>query len=295
MKSGIRKSIIDAFYLMLDKKVSMQQIRNLKGKIKTALKQKNKNYFKEIKAILVVLDKEIKSKQSLTTISIDEGTKQRLKSILYPKKQSKKKALGGFEVPGTIEQQQSENQKTKIVKSTNIRNKVFNIIKFTGDFKPVIGNPSNPFVFMIYGSPGSGKSSFSLMLSKYLSKHHNFSVLYWATEEGISYTIQEKLERFNAYDDNLYIADEKPNNFSNYDVFVIDSITHANITFEEIQYIEKTNPKLSIIFVLHATKDGKYRGFTTWEHWADTVLRAEKGTIYTQKNRFGANGEMKIY
>lgn len=140
--------------------------------------------------------------------------------------QSELNGLGsiiGHEVQDDIEEDwldeitQTDSKKKNIinkdfVKSSDLKGIYFDTLEFDNEWLELIGEPSNPFYFMIFGSPGSGKSSMSLQFAKYLAAKQNLKVGYFAKEEGISKTIQEKLDRFDAYDDNLFIIENLPEN-----------------------------------------------------------------------------------
>ncbi len=81
----------------------------------------------------------------------------------------------------------------------------------------------------------------------------------------------------------------------NYDVFIIDSVSDAHLTPEDIEAMQKQYPQLSLILIFHTTKDGQFRGLNTWEHWVQTVVEVKDGIATTGKNRFGAKGEINIF
>jgi len=116
-----------------------------------------------------------------------------------------------------------------IINSNELLNMDFDLMNFTGDFKNLIGNPSNPFHAMIYAKAGRGKSTLALLLSKYLSEQHNKKVLYVTKDEGLSYTFKEKIQRLNVYNENISISKELPEDISNFDVVVLDLMNDFQI------------------------------------------------------------------
>jgi len=151
---------------------------------------------------------------------------------------------------------------------------------------------------MIYGKGGSGKSSYAIQLATYLSKNLGKKVLYVADEEKVGYLLNEKLERFNAHNNNLDVVnsiDESINKFSDYDFVIFDSSTNIGLEPSEFEDFAKQNPKTSFISILQATKEGTFRGSNSWEHLVDVKIRFENGKSFTEKSRFGGNGVVEVW
>ena len=162
-------------------------------------------------------------------------------------------------------------------------------LEFTGQWKDLIGNPSKPFHIMIYGLPGSGKSTQSVNFVKYMAKEHDFKVLFLSKEEGVSSTIQEKFKRLNAFHPNIYISDDMPNNLSFFDLLVIDSVNEMNMSSDDIRKIQETYPNLSTWQIFKATKKGKFLGQSDFGHLCQAELVCEDCFCQAHKNRFGGN------
>lgn len=182
----------------------------------------------------------------------------------------------------------------KVVSSSDFVTASFVLLGFDGKWKKLIGNPQEPFKIMIYGGPGSGKSSLALQLSHYLAKNHNQKVLIVAKEEGFNYTLKEKLERLNISHPNLFIVDHLPNDLSAYKTVMLDSVNTLNISSEGVRAIYSKYPRTNFIQVFQTTKDGKFRGEKDYEHDVDSVLRTEAMVAYPEKNRFGGKDSVKI-
>jgi DNA replication protein DnaC len=181
-----------------------------------------------------------------------------------------------------------------IVSSQDLAKMNFKTLEFTGKYKDLIGNPTIPFQIMVYGLPGSGKSTLGINLAKYLADGHQMKVLYLAKEEGISGTSQEKFIRLNAVHPNIDITEKMPENLNNYDVLVIDSVNEMNMTPDNIRSILVNNPRLSTIQVFKATKEGKFLGQSDFAHLCQAEIRCFDGKAQAQKNRFGGNKEIVI-
>jgi len=148
-----------------------------------------------------------------------------------------------------------------------------------------------PFNMMIYGKGGSGKSSYAIQLATYLSKNLDKRVLYVADEEKVGYLLNEKLERFNAHNNNLDVVnsiDESINKFSDYYFVIFDSATNIGLLPENFENFVSQFPRTSFVAILQATKEGTFRGSNSWEHLFDVKIRFENGKSFTEKSwRFG--------
>jgi KaiC/GvpD/RAD55 family RecA-like ATPase len=131
------------------------------------------------------------------------------------------------------------------------------------EMRATIGDIEDAFVAIIYGHSGSGKTNFTVMLTKELS--HLGVVLYNSHEEGHSKTVQTLAHRhkLQEYDkkfrfldnegfDELFTRLKKKHSPK---IIVIDSIQYANWTIEQYKQMKETFKRKIFIFISHA--DGK--------------------------------------
>ncbi len=72
---------------------------------------------------------------------------------------------------------------------------------------------------------------------------------------------------------------------------MIDSVTDGNISPAQLK---AKNPHLSVIYLLHATKTGNYKGDSQYNHLSDIELKVSYGQVEVRKSRFGDKGKYPI-
>lgn len=192
-----------------------------------------------------------------------------------------------------------DSTSTGIMSSRDLRDYRYDQYDFEGKWYDLVGKPGKKFHMMVYGRPKQGKSYFCFDLAQYLS---NFGkVLYIAAEEGFSATLQKKLEDMGGDNDNLDFA-----NFRDYETIknalpghdyrfvVIDSVNYIRIEPEEIEELKANNPRMALITVQQATKDGKFRGSQQYAHNCDIIIEVIQGVAH-HTGRFAPPSEMPIF
>jgi hypothetical protein len=104
-----------------------------------------------------------------------------------------------------------------------------------------MGVPAEGFSAMVYGLPKSGKSTFCLGFAHHLAAHHG-NVLYCAVEEGIGYTLKEKIECLHAAHPRLFIAGQLPDTLEGFDFIFIDSVSKAGLDLDTLQEVREHSP-----------------------------------------------------
>lgn len=223
-----------------------------------------------------------------------EMTAQRKIEIqnLLQRKTSQLKAL---ERSGEIK----DRELTGIMNASDVLEYKYDLYNFTGKYGDFFGDPSKNFHIMIFGRPKSGKSIFTVQFSKYLASLGK--VLYIASEEGFSATLQQKIREFGMSNPNLDFANfrdfeqirETVIN-SDYNFVIIDSINFINLDPEDIQILKAENPAKAFITIQQATKSGQFRGSQQFAHNCDIVVEIVDGIAY-QQGRFAAPSEMAVF
>ena len=184
--------------------------------------------------------------------------------------------------------------------SSDLMNYQYNKYPFDGKWGDFVGQPSVNFHAMVYGRPKQGKSILSVQWAKYLSENFG-KVLYVASEEGFSVTLQKKVMEFAMDNNNLDFANfrdfEQIKNAVNkgkYKFVFIDSVNFIKITPEDVEDIKSENPSTAFITIQQATKNGNFRGSQEFAHNCDIVIRVEAG-MASQQGRFQEPTEMNVF
>ena len=187
-----------------------------------------------------------------------------------------------------------------IMSASDLMNFKYNKYDFGGKWGDFVGQPSINFHAMVYGRPKQGKSILSVQWAKYLSENFG-KVLYVASEEGFSVTLQKKVMEFAMDNPNLDFANfrdfEQIKNAVNrggYRFVFIDSVNYIRITPEDVEDIKAENPQTAFITIQQATKNGNFRGSQEFAHNCDMVIRVEAG-MASHQGRFQEPTEMAVF
>ena len=81
----------------------------------------------------------------------------------------------------------------RAISNKNVLAAQFETADFTGEYLASFGRPELRGVWLIWGDSSSGKTTFTLMLSKYLANFRR--VAYNSLEQGLSLSLQKAWER----------------------------------------------------------------------------------------------------
>jgi hypothetical protein len=268
--------------------ISMNGKLGMKEKAKQLLQQINKAmdkgkitdndpYIVEIHELKKNL-KSFTTNKSIKVLQIEQTTLNGLEGILGCACQN----LNGFD------------GKPAIMNSMDFANMQFDTLGFTGKWLELIGDPSSNFTAMVFGKPKMGKSYLCVDFAGYLARNHG-KVLYVAKEEGLDYTLQQKMNDKNVKHPNLFVASLLPNDLSPYDFIFFDSVTKLGLKPEDLHRLKAQYPSKSFIFIFQSTKDGKFRGENTFQHDVDAVIEVPEKGKAVQYGRFNQGGEIQIF
>jgi DNA repair protein RadA/Sms len=148
---------------------------------------------------------------------------------------------------------------------------------------------------VVWGCPGSGKSSLASVLAEELGRQ-DYKVLYVSAEENQHNVIQRfmRLElkspwvTFSFARDSVQLLQDLDNDEGGCDfsLLIIDSLSVMNLDLGRLSlWVDKRD--LSIITLSHATKDGKPQGSSRLLHDVDVVVEVASLEWSVTKNRFG--------
>ncbi len=181
-----------------------------------------------------------------------------------------------------------------VMNSMDFVNMEFETIGLKGKWFDLIGDPSRNFTAMVFGKPKMGKSYLCVEFAGYLARNHG-KVLYVAKEEGLDYTLQQKLNDKEVAHPNLFVGSVLPDDLSQYDFIFLDSVNKLGLGPEDLSRLKKSNPTKSFVFIFQTTKDGKFRGANTFQHDVDVVIEIPEKGKAAQMGRFNQGGEIAIF
>jgi hypothetical protein len=157
----------------------------------------------------------------------------------------------------------------------NVLDAKFETLPFEGEWRDAIGCPELTGSWFIYGPPKNGKTSFAMMLAKYMT---NFGrVFYNSIEEGLSKSVQLAYRRVAMQDvSGRIILEKEPVNrmierlekSRSPRIVFIDSIQFAELKFSEYRKLKETFPDKLFIYISHI--EGKQpEGATARRIWRD--------------------------
>lgn len=192
-----------------------------------------------------------------------------------------------------------DSKKNKLVKPTvmnslDFANMQFQTIGLQGKWNALIGDPSRNFTAMVFGKPKMGKSYLCIDFAGYLARNHG-KVMYVAKEEGLDYTLQQKLNDKDVAHPNLFVASVLPESLASYDFIFLDSVNKLGLNPEDLNRLKHANPTKSFVFVFQSTKGGHFRGANTFQHDVDIVIEVPEKGRAVQMGRFNQGGEIRIF
>ncbi len=245
-------------------------------------------YFSRLNELKKQLEKFVKT-PGVKSLSIEPAQLNGLMGILGEcgcmHDDPKTESLSGIEYGG---------RSPKIMNSMDFATLQFKTIGFKDKWKDFIGDPTPGFSMMVFAKPKMGKSYLCVDFAGYLARNHG-KVLYVAREEGLDYTLQQKLNDKAVKHANLYVSSYLPEDLAEYDFIILDSVNKLGLSPKDLEILRRKNPGKSFVFVFQTTKEGVFRGNNEFQHDVDVVVDIPEKGKAVQFGRFNQGGEMKIF
>jgi hypothetical protein len=177
------------------------------------------------------------------------------------------------------------------------------VIELEGEFENSFGRPEVGIPWIILAEVGSGKTTFTSMLIKYLSKFGK--VYYDSIEEGDGESLKLAwskvgmieaarrvllLDRENIEELILRLKKKRKPKF-----VVLDSIQHSDLTRQSYLELRNTFPTITFIFISHMDgrrPEGNLAKFIYQDSGVKILL---KGFVAFPKSRFGGNAPFIVW
>lgn len=134
------------------------------------------------------------------------------------------------------------------------------LVEFDGKWQKAFGNPELSGSWIVWGQSSNGKTSFCMMLAKYLCKFGK--VVYNSLEEGAGRTMQIALERANMREvaRRFQILEAEPieemiirlAKKKSANIVIIDSVQFMGLTYIDYKKLKRDFPRKLFIFISHA-------------------------------------------
>lgn len=155
---------------------------------------------------------------------------------------------------------------SRAISNKNVLAAQFETAEFTGAYLASFGRPELRGAWIIWGGSGSGKTTFTLMLCKYLAGFRR--VAYDSLEQGLSLSLQKAWERVGMAEagSNIILLNKEElpelrarlSKRKSPEIIVIDSLQYLDgFNVKTLKNLKNDYPDKLFIFICHADKSGK--------------------------------------
>ena len=149
----------------------------------------------------------------------------------------------------------TQKKRIRIMNIKTVKDRHYDTLDMGEYYNNLIGKIESNCSIFLYGTSGSGKSVFALLLADYFAQKHG-KVLYNSHEEAIKQSIRDRAINFNISANKLYIGDcidfedtiaKIRSNY--YRMVILDSVTYMQFTYEQLRTINEAFKKRKLIKV----------------------------------------------
>lgn len=192
----------------------------------------------------------------------------------------------------------------RAVSVTEILNKKFVDVPFSGKWEKAFGIPEMSGVWIIWGHSGNGKTSFAMQLAKVLTNFVTNKVAYVSMEEKARKTMQRAVyihnmeavkDKFVILTDSIDELIERLQFRRSPEVLFIDSFQYSGLTKRDYIRLKEMFPNKLFIYISHAEgkhPEGRAAKFVRYD--ADIKIRVE-GYKAMPVSRYGGGEPITIW
>lgn len=270
-------------------------LRSIEGRLKAAKIKSTDPYFEQIKRVMNSLKWFVQNATLENTLEIHQEALNGLNAVLGCADgcQCSNKRSGRYrDGLGTID------ESPQVMSVDQVKSRKYNTVNLAPKWRELLGDICLPTHFFVYGSGGSGKTSFTLLFTQHLA-NLGYKILYVAGEQFDTPPFTKLLNQLNiAAGENYKIVPKLETlNPADFDFVILDTKDSLEIDTQEFLGLKNQFNEQSFIVVSHGIKGGDFKGKEQWRNIVDVMIHGEHGVIRTgqDKNRWGGVGEMLIF
>lgn len=181
-----------------------------------------------------------------------------------------------------------------MISTADLANQKFDGITLPEPYGSLLGKIPMNTTGVIWGPKGSGKSTMAVAFAYVLANELGKGI-YCSSEEGPGPSMQNKIKRLEAEHEELMVTDfdglgdlKAAIQYSGSKFCVLDSASMGYVKLAEFEEFHDWCKKQGVIlfYILHANKEGRYKGNTMFVHMPDIEIKVSEGIAETEKNRF---------
>lgn len=173
----------------------------------------------------------------------------------------------------------------------------FRPMGFSGEMLDLFGDPEMSGCWLIWGESSNGKTSFALMLAKYLTRFGR--VAYNSIEEGISLSLKNAIEREGMVDcgnrfqvidkESMQELEVRLEKRKSPDIIFVDSVQYSGLNKLTTKALVEKFPRKLFVFISHAAgklPDGRTANAIRYDANVKIMVRGYQAKV---QSRYGGD------